>query len=131
VERAAKSTALIAEAGMSARRLSVPLTMQDFPRDPAIHGGGEHDDPMHASTRHIGLATSCWREKKGLPPLDVPGCLETAGVPMPPLGKREACTKFEGKGDAEEHRRCDGRVVELDSTCHSGKVFGSISPIKE
>jgi hypothetical protein len=72
---------------MSARRLSVPLTLQDFPRDPAIHGGREHNDLMHSSTLHFGLTTPCWLEKEGLLPFDVPARLETTGVPMPPLGK--------------------------------------------
>ena len=81
---------------MSTRRLSVPFTLQDFPRDPAIHGGGEHDDQMHSSTPHFGLATPCWREE-GLPPLDIPGCPETTGVPMPPPGK--------GRDPYERHAR--------------------------
>ncbi|KAH9975742.1 hypothetical protein BGW80DRAFT_1250644 [Lactifluus volemus] len=60
-ERAAESAALIAEAGKSAQHLGVPLTLQDFPRDPAIHGGTEKENPMFprfhslASTLHVGV----------------------------------------------------------------------------
>ncbi|KAF8268804.1 hypothetical protein EI94DRAFT_1726839 [Lactarius quietus] len=87
-ERAAESSELIAQAGVSARRLGVPLTLHDFPRDPAIHSGGENEDPMHSAVPLFGLRAPRWRAKEGLPPDVAPGSATYNGVPAPPKGKK-------------------------------------------
>ena len=127
-ERAAESAALIAEAGMSARHLGVPLTIQDFPRDPAIHGGGELDDPFHSSTPHFGLAAPRWRKKEGLPPLDVPGCLEIAGIRMPPLGKgKDLYERHARRLKAKAKRRgVDAATAGSSSSTRAGAKHGGL-----
>jgi hypothetical protein len=87
-QRAAESAELIAQAGVSARRLGVPLTLHDFPRDPAIHCGGENEDPMHSAVPLFGLRAPRWRAKEGLPPDSTPGTATYNGVPAPPKGKK-------------------------------------------
>ncbi|KAI9464455.1 hypothetical protein BJY52DRAFT_1184198 [Lactarius psammicola] len=87
-QRAAESAELIAQAGVSARRLGVPLTIQDFPRDPAIHSGGENEDPMHAAVPLFGIRAPRWRAKEGLPPDTTPGSATYNGVAAPPTGKK-------------------------------------------
>lgn len=87
-QRATESAELIAQAGVSARRLGVPLTLHDFPRDPAIHCGGENEDPMHSAVPLFGLGAPRWRAKEGLPPDSTPGTATYNGVPAPPKGKK-------------------------------------------
>lgn len=87
-QRGVESAELIAQAGVSARRLGVPLTLHDFPRDPAIHGGGENEDPMHSAVPLFGLRAPRWRAKEGLPPDTIPGSATYNGVPAPPAGKK-------------------------------------------
>ena len=87
-QRATESAELIAEAGVSARRLGVPLTLQDFPRDPAIHSGGENEDPMHAAVPLYGIRAPRWRIKEGLPLDSRPGTATYNGVPAPPASKK-------------------------------------------
>ncbi|KAH9013269.1 hypothetical protein EDB85DRAFT_1899836 [Lactarius pseudohatsudake] len=87
-QRATESAELIAHAGVSARRLGVPLTLQDFPRDPAIHSGGENEDPMHAAVPLFGIRAPRWRAKEGLPPDVAPGLATYNGVAAPPAGKK-------------------------------------------
>jgi len=87
-QRATESAELIAQAGVSARRLGVSLTLHDFPRDPAIHGGGENEDPMHSAVPLFGIHAPRWRAKEGLP-LDIrPGLATYNGVPAPPTGRK-------------------------------------------
>ncbi|KAH9072313.1 hypothetical protein EDB83DRAFT_214834 [Lactarius deliciosus] len=87
-QRASESAELIAQAGVSARRLGVPLTLQDFPRDPAIHSGGENEDPMHSAVPLFGIRAPRWRAKEGLPPDVAPGLATYNGVAAPPAGKK-------------------------------------------
>ncbi|KAH9165103.1 hypothetical protein EDB89DRAFT_1911687 [Lactarius sanguifluus] len=87
-QRASESAELIAQAGVSARRLGVPLTLQDFPRDPAIHSGGENEDPMHSAVPLFGIRAPRWRAKEGLPPDIAPGLATYNGVSAPPAGKK-------------------------------------------
>jgi hypothetical protein len=89
-ERAAESAALIAEAGKSAQHLGVPLTLQDFPRDPAIHGGTEKENALFSAVPLFGLNAPRWREKEGLPPLTPFNCTEYDEVSM--------CTRKKKKG---------------------------------
>lgn len=87
-ERAAQSTALIKEAGMSARRIGVPLTFQDFPDHPSMNSAGKKkEDPMHASIPLFGLRNPRWRAKLGLDAPEVPGTAAYNGVVAPPVGK--------------------------------------------
>lgn len=85
-ERAVESAALIKEAGMSARRLGVPLTMHDFPRDP--DEDDNNVDTMHSSVPLFGLGAPRWRKMEGLPPHDIPGTASYDGVLARPRGNR-------------------------------------------
>ncbi|KAI0299310.1 hypothetical protein BC826DRAFT_967152 [Russula brevipes] len=87
-QRSAESAALIAEAGVSARRLGVPLTMQEFPRESASVRGTRAEDPMHAAVPLYGLAAPRWRELQGLEPHKIPGTAAYNGVVVRPTGKR-------------------------------------------
>jgi hypothetical protein len=87
-ERAAESATLIAEAGVSARHLGVPLTMQDFPRDPATEGGAESEDPMFSSIPLFGLHDPRWRKKEGLEPYTTVGPADYDILAMFPQGVR-------------------------------------------
>jgi hypothetical protein len=98
-ERAAESAALIAEAGKSAQHLGVPLTLQDFPRDPAIHGGTEKENPMFSAVPLFGLNAPRWREKEGLPPLSPFNCTEYDEVVMCPRKKKGRRSSFSFAND--------------------------------
>ncbi|KAI0306056.1 hypothetical protein B0F90DRAFT_1814863 [Multifurca ochricompacta] len=87
-QRAAESATLVAQAGISARRLGVPLTLHDFPCSPATHGETENEDPMHSSVPLFGLRAPRWRVKEGLPLDEEPGLATYDGVPALPSGKK-------------------------------------------
>lgn len=87
-QRATESATLVAEAGMSARRIGVPLTMQDFPRNPVECKGANGDDPMHSSIPLFGLSAPRWRSSQGLKPDEIPGTAAYNGRLAPPRGKR-------------------------------------------
>ena len=84
-ERAVESAALIREAGTSARRLGVPLTMHDFPREPVKD---VREDAMHSSVPLFGLGAPRWRQVEGLPPHDIPGTASYDGVWAKPRGNK-------------------------------------------
>ena len=85
-ERAAQSAALIKEAGLSARQIGVPLTLQDFPDHPSMNHSGRREDPMHASIPLFGLRDPRWRAKQGLDNVAIPGTVAYDGVVVPPGG---------------------------------------------
>ena len=85
VERAVESAAFISEAGMSARRLGVPLTMHDFPREPVKDVS---EDTMHSSVPLFGLSAPRWRQVEGLPPHDIPGAASYDGAWAKPKGNK-------------------------------------------
>lgn len=64
-ERAVESAALVREAGMSARRLGVPLTTHDFPREPAKN---VDEDITHSSVPLFGLSARAALAPDGGPP---------------------------------------------------------------
>ena len=76
-ERAVESAAIIREAGMSARRLGVPLTTHDFPREPAKN---VDEDITHSSVPLFGLSAPRWRQMEGLLPHVIPGTALYDGV---------------------------------------------------
>jgi hypothetical protein len=86
-ERAAVSVALVKEAGMSARQIGVPLTLQDFPDHPSISGVGKKEDPMHASNPLFGLNAPRWRAMQGLEDHRIPGTAAWDGVVARPTEK--------------------------------------------
>jgi hypothetical protein len=86
-ERAARSAALIKEAGTSARQIGVPLTFQDFPDHPSMNRGTRKEDPAHASIPLFGLSAPRWRAKQGLDDDAVPGTAAYDGVVAPPAGR--------------------------------------------
>lgn len=85
-ERAAQSTALIKEAGLSAHQIGMPLTFQDFPDHPSMNSGTKKEDPMHASIPLFGLRAPRWRAKQGLDDHAIPGTAAYGGVVAPPVG---------------------------------------------
>ncbi|KAH9066500.1 hypothetical protein EDB87DRAFT_1573471 [Lactarius vividus] len=74
-QRAEESAELIAQAGTSRAT-------------PAIHSGGENEDPMHSSVPLFGIRAPRWRTKEGLPPDIAPGLATYNGVAAPPTGKK-------------------------------------------
>jgi hypothetical protein len=86
-ERATQSVALIKGAGMSARQIGVPLTLQDFPDHPSMNSSTKKEDPMHASIPLFGLRAPRWRAKQGLDDHPIPGTAAYDGVVVRPAGR--------------------------------------------
>ena len=82
-QRAAQSAELIKEAGMSARKIGVPLTLQDFPDHPSMNSNRKKENPMHASIPLFGLRAPRWRAKQGLDDRAIPGTVAYEGVTQP------------------------------------------------
>ena len=84
-ERAVESAALIREARMSARRLGVPLTTHEFPREPVKNVSG---DVMHSSVPLFGLCAPRWRQMEGLLPHVLPDTASFDGLRTKPRENR-------------------------------------------
>ena len=81
-ERAAESAMLVKEAGTSARQIGVPLTLQDFPDNPAMTKGRKPEGPLNSSIPAFGLNAPRWRTMQGLEGHTTPD-----GAAVPPVAE--------------------------------------------
>jgi hypothetical protein len=96
---------LVKEAGTSARQIGVPLTLDDFPDNPAMTKGRKPEGPLNSSIPAFGLNAPRWRAMQGLeghttpdgaavPPVDNAGLLclnrERELIPMYLMAEQDA-----------------------------------------
>ena len=96
---------LVKEAGTSARQIGVPLTLDDFPDNPAMTKGRKPEGPLNSSIPAFGLNAPRWRTMQGLeghttpdgaavPPVDNAGLLclnrERELIPMYLMAEQDA-----------------------------------------